>query len=34
MDEMVMGDLESLNSSDGGANGSSLIATTILHPMV
>jgi hypothetical protein len=34
MDEMVTGDLESRNSNDGGANGSSLIATTILHPMV
>jgi hypothetical protein len=34
MDEMVTGDLGSQNSNDGGANGSSLIATTILHPMV
>jgi hypothetical protein len=34
MDEMVTGDLESQNSNDGGANGSSLIAMTILHPMV
>jgi hypothetical protein len=31
---MVTGDSESQNSNDGGANGSSLIATTILHPMV
>jgi hypothetical protein len=31
---MVTGDLESQNSNNGGANGSSLIATTILHPMV
>ena len=34
MDEMVTGDLESQNSNNGGANGSSLVATTILHPMV
>jgi hypothetical protein len=34
MDEMVTGDLESQNSNNGGANGSSLIATPILHPMV
>jgi hypothetical protein len=34
MDEMVTGDLESQNSNDEGANSSSLIATTILHPMV
>jgi hypothetical protein len=34
MDKMVAGDLESQNSNDVGANGSSLIATTILHPMV
>jgi hypothetical protein len=34
MDEMVTGDLESQNSNNGGSNGSSLIATTILHPMV
>jgi hypothetical protein len=34
MDEMVTGDLESQNSNNGGANGSSLGATTILHPMV
>jgi hypothetical protein len=31
---MVTGDLESQNSNDGGANSSSLIATTILHPTV
>jgi hypothetical protein len=34
MDEMVTGDLESQNSNNGCANGSSLVATTILHPMV
>jgi hypothetical protein len=34
MDEMVTGDLESQNSNNGGANGSSLVATTNLHPMV
>jgi hypothetical protein len=34
MDKMVTGDLESQSSNDGGANGSSLIATTILHSMV
>jgi hypothetical protein len=34
MDKMVTGDLESQNSNDGGANGSSLIATTIMRPMV
>jgi hypothetical protein len=34
MDEMVTGDLESQNSNNGGANGSSLVATMILHPMV
>jgi hypothetical protein len=34
MDKMVTGDLESQNSNDGGANGPSLIATTILRPMV
>ncbi len=34
MDKMVTGDLESQDSNDGGANGSSLVATTILHPMV
>jgi hypothetical protein len=33
MDKMVTGDLESQDSNDGGANGSSLVATTILHPM-
>jgi hypothetical protein len=34
MDKMVMGDFESQNSNDGGANGSSLVAMTIAHPMV
>jgi hypothetical protein len=34
MDKMAWEDLESQNSNDGGANGSTLIATTILHPMV
>jgi hypothetical protein len=34
MDEMVTEDLESQNSNNGGANGSSLVATTILHSMV
>jgi hypothetical protein len=34
MDKMVTGDLESQDSNDGGANDSSLVATTILHPMV
>ena len=34
MDNLVTGDLESENSNDGGANSSSLIDTTILHPMV
>jgi hypothetical protein len=34
MDEMVTRDLESQNSNDGGANGSNLIATTILRPTV
>ncbi len=34
MDKMVTGDLESQDSNDGGANGSTLLATTILHPMV
>jgi hypothetical protein len=34
MDKMVTGDFESQNSDDGGANGSRLVATTILHPMV
>jgi hypothetical protein len=34
MDKMVTGDVESQDSNDGGANGSSLVATTILHPMV
>jgi hypothetical protein len=31
---MVSEVLERQNSNDGGANGSTLIATTILHPMV
>jgi hypothetical protein len=34
MNKMGTEDLESQNINDGGANGSSLIATTILHPMV
>jgi hypothetical protein len=34
MDKMVTGGLESEDSNDGGDNGSSLVATTILHPMV
>ena len=34
MDKMVTGDMESNESNDGGSNGSSLVATTILHPMV
>jgi hypothetical protein len=34
MDKMVTGDLESQDSNDGGANGSSLVATMILHPMM
>jgi hypothetical protein len=34
MDKMVTGDFESQNNNDGGANGSSLVAMTILHPMV
>jgi hypothetical protein len=34
MDKMVSEVLESKNSNDGGANGSTLIATAILHPMV
>jgi hypothetical protein len=34
MDKMVTGDLESQDSNDGGDNGSSSVATTILHPMV
>jgi hypothetical protein len=34
MDKMVTGDLKSQNSNDGGANSFSLIATTILRPMV
>jgi hypothetical protein len=34
MDKMATEDWESQNINDGGANGSSLIATTILHPML
>jgi hypothetical protein len=34
MDEIVTGDLECQKSNNVGANGSSLVATTILHPMV
>jgi hypothetical protein len=34
MDKMATEDLESQYTNDGGANGSSLVATTILHPMV
>jgi hypothetical protein len=34
MDKMALEVLESQNSNDGGANSSTLIATTILHPMV
>jgi hypothetical protein len=34
MDKMVTGDLESQDTNYGGANGSSLVATVILHPMV
>jgi hypothetical protein len=34
MDKMVTGDLESQDSNNGGDNGSTLVATTILHPMV
>jgi hypothetical protein len=34
MDKMASEVLESQNSNDGGANGSTLIATTILHPMM
>jgi hypothetical protein len=34
MVKMVTGDLESKDSNDGSANGSTLLATTILHPMV
>ena len=34
MDKIVTGDLESQDSNDGGANGSTLVAKTILHPMV
>jgi hypothetical protein len=31
---MVTGDFETQNSNDAGANGSSLVAMTIMHPMV
>jgi hypothetical protein len=34
MDKMASKVLESQNINDGGANGSPLIVTTILHPMV
>ena len=34
MEKMVTGDLESQESNNVGTNGSSLVATTILHPMV
>jgi hypothetical protein len=34
MDKIVTGDLESQDSNDEGATGSTLVATTILHPMV
>jgi hypothetical protein len=34
MDKMVTGDLLSQDSNGGGANGPSLVATTIVHPMV
>ncbi len=34
MDKMVTGDLESQESNNVGTNGSSLVATTILHAMV
>ena len=34
MDKMVTGDFESRNSDDGGANGSTVVAATILHLMV
>ena len=34
MDKMVTAGLESQETNDGGANGSSLIDTTIMHPMV
>jgi hypothetical protein len=34
MDKMDTGELESQNSNNGGANGSSLIATTIMRQMV
>jgi hypothetical protein len=34
MEKTLTADLGSQNSNDGGGNGSSLVATTILHPMV
>jgi hypothetical protein len=34
MDKMITADLESQETNDGGANGSSIIDTTIMHPMV
>jgi hypothetical protein len=34
MDKMLTGDLGSQDSNDGGASGSSLVGTTMLHPMV
>jgi hypothetical protein len=34
MDKMVTAGLESQETNDGGANGSRLIDTTIMHPMV
>jgi hypothetical protein len=34
MDKTFTGDLESQDSNYGGANGSSLVAMTILHPIV
>jgi hypothetical protein len=34
MDKIVTGDFESQNSNNGGVNGSSLVAMTIVHPIV
>jgi hypothetical protein len=34
VDKIDTGDFESQNSNDGGANSSSLVAMTIVHPMV
>jgi hypothetical protein len=34
MDKMVTGGFKSQNSNDEGANGPSLVAMTIVHPMV